>query len=103
MTVNGVNDPPELAAIADQTVVWGTPIATITPSVTDPDANENHTFSLTGSLPNGVTFNSTTGVIAGTPHMNSIGSYPLTLLVTDSQGAVDSEDFTITVINARRH
>ena len=39
------------------------------------------TFTQTGALPSGVTFNGITGVLSGTPAANTSGTYPITLLL----------------------
>ena len=97
VTVSGVNDAPVLDPINDQSVVWGTSITTINPVVTDPDVGDTTLFSLTGALPDGLSFSSVTGEISGAPDKEAIGVYPLILKVTDSQDDFDSENFTITV------
>lgn len=42
----------------------------------------SYTYSLTGTLPNGVTFNGGTGVLSGTPLAN--GSFPLSVTASDT-------------------
>ena len=39
------------------------------------------TFSLSGTLPTGVTFNTTSGILAGTPETGTAGTYPLTFII----------------------
>lgn len=48
-----------------------------------------------GTLPPGLTLNSTQGVISGTP--TTAGTYGFTLTVTDSAGATQSQGFAITI------
>jgi len=48
-----------------------------------------------GSLPPGLTLNSTTGVISGKPA--TIGAYSFTVVVTDKNGSQTGKTFTITV------
>jgi autotransporter-associated beta strand protein/parallel beta-helix repeat protein len=56
------------------------------------------TFSLmAGSLPTGLSLNSTTGVITGTPPVGSTGSYPFTADVTDAVGAAVSQSYTVVI------
>ena len=55
------------------------------------------TFSETGALPGGVTFNSTTGVLSGTPALGSVGSYPITITATNGVGSDATQAFTLTV------
>ena len=55
-----------------------------------------YNWSLTsGVLPSGLTFNSTTGLIAGTP--TSAGSVSLTFQVTDVLGGADEKTFLLTI------
>src|SRR5207248_6579164 len=41
------------------------------------------TFSETGALPSGVTFNGNTGVLSGTPAANTSGTYPITFTASN--------------------
>jgi uncharacterized protein YhjY with autotransporter beta-barrel domain len=54
-------------------------------------------FAQSGSLPPGLTFNSTNGQISGTPTVS--GSYPITIQATTTAGLV-SQGLTITVVSA---
>lgn len=55
-----------------------------------------YTFNVTGTLPNGLTFNA--GVLSGTP--TQTGSFPLTVTATDGNGCVGSRAYTL-LVNAR--
>ena len=56
------------------------------------------TFTVTaGNLPPGLTINSTTGVIAGTPTTTSGSPFNFTITVTDSTGAAASQAYTVTI------
>ena len=55
------------------------------------------TFSETGTLPTGVTLNSTTGVLSGTPVIGSSGSYPVTITATNGTAPDATQAFTLTV------
>jgi Putative Ig domain len=48
-----------------------------------------------GVLPTGLSFNSATGALTGTP--TESGTFPLTVQVTDALGGVDAESLTLTV------
>jgi hypothetical protein len=51
-------------------------------------------WSITGGLPPGLTFNTATGTISGTP--TNSGTFALTAKVTDAAGATNSKDLSIT-------
>jgi len=55
------------------------------------------TFSESGSLPSGVTFNNSTGVLAGTPAAGMGGSYPIVITALNGVGANATQNFTLTV------
>jgi hypothetical protein len=63
------------------------------------------TFSEAGTLPNGVTFQSSTEdtldssyvVLSGTPSAGTGGSYPITITATNGVGAPATQSFTLTV------
>ena len=71
---------PEITTISDQTVVEGNPIGEITVTTDDPNA----TITVK-DLPNGVTYDSTTKKISGTP------------TVTDWTSTEETREFTVTV------
>jgi hypothetical protein len=55
------------------------------------------TFEEIGALPNGVTFDDTTGVFSGTPALGSDGTYPITVIAMNGVGTEAEQDFTLTV------
>jgi hypothetical protein len=57
------------------------------------------TFTETGALPSGVTLNSSTGVLSGTPAAGTAGVYNLTIKATNSVGST-TQAFTLTVNQA---
>jgi hypothetical protein len=58
------------------------------------------TLSLTGALPTGVTFTAATGVLAGTPALGTVGSYPVTIGAANGALPNASQSFTLTVAKA---
>jgi hypothetical protein len=58
------------------------------------------TFALTGALPTGVTFNASTGVLAGTPAAGTGGTYPVTITASNGVGTNATQAFTLTVNQA---
>jgi hypothetical protein len=55
------------------------------------------TFSVTGALPSGVTFNPGTGVLSGTPGAGTGGTYPITITASNGVGSNGTQSFTLTV------
>jgi hypothetical protein len=53
------------------------------------------TLSHSGSIPTGLTFDDSTGILAGTP--TAVGSFAFTVTATDSIGAQTSQNYTITI------
>jgi len=69
---------------------------TTTLSATDADGGSSVTLSyVSGSLPSGLSFNSTTGVISGTPSTYTVSSYTYTVRATDSGGNYVDRTFTM--------
>src|SRR5205823_312717 len=58
------------------------------------------TFTQTGALPSGVTFNGITGVLSGTPAANTSGTYPITFTASNGIGSDATQNFTLTVNQA---
>ena len=86
-----------LAAISNQSVAEGAPVA-VTASATDADLPaQTLTYSLV-TAPMGATIGATTGAFAWTPgEADGPGTHPVTIRVTDSGGATAETSFTITV------
>ncbi len=55
------------------------------------------TLSEVGALPDGVSFNTATGILHGTPSANMGGIYPLTFTASNGIGSDATQDFTLTV------
>jgi len=56
------------------------------------------TLSVSGALPGGVTFNSGTGVLSGTPAAGSAGAYALTFTAANGVSPNATQGFTLTVV-----
>jgi len=63
----------------------------------DTEGDSPYNFSSEGVLPSGLTLNSSTGVLSGTP--TEAGSFNFGITVTDSVAAINSRNFTL-IINA---
>ena len=85
ITVTEGNAAPVLAAISNQSVAEGSPVA-VTASATDADLPaQTLTYSLV-TAPMGATIGATTGVFAWTPgEADGPGTHPVTIRVTDSR------------------
>jgi hypothetical protein len=57
------------------------------------------TFTESGSLPAGVTFNDSTGVLSGTPLTGSAGTFVLTFSASNGIGAAASQSFTLVIVS----
>jgi hypothetical protein len=54
-------------------------------------------LNVSGTLPSGVTFNPSTGVLSGTPNAGTGGTYHVTITAANGFGAGASQSFTLTV------
>jgi len=93
------NSAPVLDAIGNKTVNEGQ-LLSFTVHATDPNG-QPVTYSLqavSGSLPAGISFNTTTGAFSWTPSYTQSGSYELLFTATDGE-LTDAEQITVTVVN----
>ncbi len=97
ITVNSVNQPPELDPIGDRTVDEGSELS-FTATATDPDAGDTLTFSLDAGAPVTASIDPTTGVFGWTPdEADGPDTVTVTVRVTDD-GTPTLDDFeTITI------
>jgi len=101
VTVQALPNTVTVATVADQTWTHGSAITNVTPSATDSNpAVTTFTWSISPALPGGVSLNTSTGVISGTPAA-AAGSTLYTLTATEtgtgSTGSAGSKTFHITV------
>ena len=87
------NSDPVLSAIGAQTHRHNESSVSVTTGATDVDSGDTLTYSASG-LPTGLSINTSTGTITGSP--TAAGSYSATVTVSDGT-ATDSESFTWTI------
>lgn len=88
-----VNTAPSFTSLSTTTFTVGSPgTFTVTAS-----GSPVPTLGETGALPNGVTFNSSTGVLSGTPAVGSGGVYSITFTATNGVNPNSNQNFTLTV------
>lgn len=102
-TIDAVNVNEFTPAITSGSTTSGVEGDAFTYNVTssDADCDTTRTVTLSGTLPDGLTFSATAGAgtatISGTPAGGSAGSYPVTLRVTDDGGLYSEKVLTITI------
>ena len=87
---------PTITSASSTTFTVGT-AGTFTVTAT---GNPTPTLSQTGTLPTGVSFNATTGVLSGTPAAGTGGTYPITFTAQNGVAADATQSFTLTVNQA---
>ena len=94
------NNAPVLGTIGNRTAEEGLEL-TVTPTLTDDDPTDEHSFNLTrGTLPAAAVFNATDGTLVWTPSHGDVNStHTVTITVDDGRGGADSETFDITVVS----
>ncbi len=98
ITVKAVNDPPVITSTAVTNAILALPYA-YDVAATDPDGDPL-TYSLAqteGSPPAGMVIDPTTGLIQWTPNPGQLGSWPITVLVTDGSKPPVEQSFSILV------
>ena len=87
-----------VTSIKDQTKEVNTAIDSITIEATD-NSGQAVTNKVSG-LPEGVSFDSETNTISGTP--TKVGNYPITVTTTDASGNETTTKFTIKVVDTTK-
>ncbi|WP_257164789.1 putative Ig domain-containing protein [Bradyrhizobium sp. SRS-191] len=93
LTVNGAVTATQ--SIASKTLTQNQPSANFTP-VTGGGGTPSYTYSVSPSLPAGLSLNTSTGAITGTP-TGTIGSTTYTVTVTDANSATASNTFSLAI------
>jgi VCBS repeat-containing protein len=89
ITVRGVDNPPHIASIPEQTATEGTPFDfDLRAFITDSDtATGSLTFAATGGVPSGIAL-SPAGRLSGTPQVGSVGTHTIRFTVADAETSV---------------
>ena len=82
----------------DQSSAAGTAITPLTVSATDTSSTATLAYSDGGTLPPGLSIDSSSGQVTGTP--TTAGSYPVTITASDNQGFSGTAGFTWTVTSS---
>lgn len=90
------NRPPRLALIANQTAATAT-LFTLTANAVDPDLPNDLLRWRLDQAPAGMSIASATGGLQWTPAPAQIGAHPVTVRVTDRDGAFDTASFSVSV------
>jgi hypothetical protein len=90
------NETPTIAGSSSPLVATKDASFTFKPTARDANAGDTLTFSYTGTLPPGLTFNSGTGAISGTP--TSSGSFP-NIVITVSDGLASASTTIVITVN----
>jgi hypothetical protein len=97
ITVANANDAPTIISspitTATEDQLYGYDV-----DATDVDVGDTLTYSLT-AYPTGMMIDANQGVISWTPTNAQVGPNPVTVVVSDENGGVDTQLFTITVSN----
>jgi len=94
----GVLRGAELYDPAPLPTISGTPAATAALGVAysfTPGATNDASFSITGSIPPGLVFNSATGALSGTPA--TVGTYSIIISAINANGSASLQPFSLTV------
>ena len=91
-----VNEAPNITSANNTSFTVGTPGSFTVTSTGYPSP----AFNISGTLPNGVTLNTSTGVLSGTPAAGTGGTYPITFTASNGVGSNAVQNFTLTVNQA---
>ncbi len=97
VTVNAMNDAPTFSSTQSNfSLTQGVAMSAVTlPAATDVDTGDTLTYSIVSGLPTGLSFNSATRQITGTPTVS--GTFLVSYRATDSFAGNSTQTFTITV------
>lgn len=95
VSINGADDAPSVGSTpANQTASVNLPFSYQIPAFSDVDTGDTITYSYSGTLPAGITFNTATRTFSGTPTA-TMSAQTITVRGTDSKGAYVETTFTL--------
>lgn len=95
IVVADVNDAPSISSTAVTTANESS-VYVYDVNASDPDVGDTLIFSLT-TQPTGMSIDASTGIINWTPAGEQIGNNEVVVIVTDTEGLTDTQNFTIAV------
>ncbi|MCK9371771.1 MAG: putative Ig domain-containing protein [Sulfuricurvum sp.] len=91
--------PPVMGNIPDQNGIKNTPFTlNISGNVTRTENDSILSYALNGTLPTGLSFNTSTGTLSGTP--TQTGTFSFTATATDKDGTSNADPFILTITSA---
>jgi hypothetical protein len=96
LTVDNVNDAPTITSTPVKSTAEDSAYSYAFVA-SDDDAGDTVSYAAS-TLPSWLSFNTSSGVLSGTPDDPDVGTHSLVLTATDGTGSVDSQKFSLTVI-----
>ncbi|WP_462181916.1 Ig-like domain-containing protein [Pseudoalteromonas gelatinilytica] len=97
ITVENVNDAPEFTSTPITTATEDE-LYSYTASATDDDAGDTLSYTAL-DMPSWLTFDDATRTLTGTPTNDDVGTYNITLVVTDASKEETKQEFILNVVN----
>ena len=90
---------PVITQITDTTIIAGSPFAIFVEAADADLPNDSLYFTISGSLPSGMQFETDKGILSWVPNENDMGNYSFTISVSDTAagGGTDQSSFNVTV------
>jgi len=98
LTVENMNDPPAITT-TDVTETNEDAPYSVNYEAADPDVGDTQTWSVMTNASAWLHMDPSTGILAGTPTNNEVGSWLVGVYITDSGGAQASHNFSLMVRN----
>lgn len=95
--INTINQPPRITSTPPTTATEDTPWQ-YQIVASDPDPNETLSYAVLAA-PNWLTFDTTLGLLRGTPFNEHVGDHAVQVQVQDRAGAKDQQSFSVRVVN----